>query len=93
MNQSYRRPLKIIPRVKDGSGGHEQDWIRACKDGKPASSSFDYGGSLTEMVLLGVLAERLPDQKLDWDGSALRFTNNEEANGLLHIDYRAGWHL
>ena len=93
LNQSYRRPLKIIPRVKDGSGGHEQDWIRACKDGKPASSSFEYGGALTETVLLGVLAERLPDQKLDWDGSALRFTNNEEANGLLHIDYRAGWHL
>jgi hypothetical protein len=45
------------------------------------------------MVLLGVLAIRLKDQRLEWDSRALRFTNNENANELLHTPYRDGWTL
>lgn len=30
---------------------------------------------------------------LDWDGQAERFTNNEEANKLLHYEYRAPYSL
>ncbi|GIS21935.1 MAG: hypothetical protein CM15mP122_4410 [Bacteroidota bacterium] len=37
------------------------------KDGKQASSNFDYGGPLTEMALLGMIAIRLKDQRLIWD--------------------------
>ena len=88
--REYKRPEKTLPRVKDG---HEGDWLRACKDGKPASSSFEYGGALTEMVLLGVVAIRAKDQKLYWDAENLKFTNNDAANELLHIQYRDGWHL
>ena len=51
------------------------------------------GGALTEMVLLGVLAIRMKDQRLEWDSKNLRFTNNEEANALLKIQYREGWTL
>ena len=43
------------------------------------------------MVLLGVLAIRMKDQRLEWDSKNLRFTNNEEANALLKIQYREGW--
>ena len=88
--QEYKRPAKTLPRVKNG---HEGDWLRACKDGKPASSSFEYGGALTEMALLGMLALRMKDQKLLWDSKNLKFTNNDAANELLHIKYRDGWHL
>jgi hypothetical protein len=45
------------------------------------------------MVLLGVLAIRLKDQRLDWDSRNGRFTNNEKANDLLHIQYRDAWTL
>jgi hypothetical protein len=45
------------------------------------------------MVLLGTLAIRLKDQRLEWDSPGLRFTNNEKANELLHIRYRDGWTL
>ena len=41
------------------------------------------------MVLLGVLAIRLKDQRLEWDSRNLRFTNNEQANELLKIHYTA----
>ncbi|HUW19895.1 MAG TPA: Gfo/Idh/MocA family oxidoreductase [Sedimentisphaerales bacterium] len=88
--QEYKRPEQTIPRIQQG---HEGDWIRACKDGRPASSNFDYGGALTEMVLLGMIAIRVKDQKLQWDADNLKFTNNDAANELLHIQYRTGWHL
>jgi hypothetical protein len=83
--KEYKRPPKTLPRVK---GTHEDDWVRACKEGPggtPPCSTFEYGGALTEMVLLGMLAIRLKDQRLEWDSRNLRFTNNEKANELLHI--------
>jgi predicted dehydrogenase len=91
--QAYQPPEKTISRVTEG---HEGDWLRACKEGingKPASSNFEYGGALTEMVLLGMIAIRVKNQRLEWDAENLRFTNNEKANELLHIDYRDGWVL
>jgi predicted dehydrogenase len=91
--KEYARPPKTLRRI---TGTHEDDWIRACKEGPggtPPSSTFEYGGALTEMVLLGVLAIRLKDHRLEWDSPGLRFTNNEQANELLHIRYRDGWTL
>jgi hypothetical protein len=86
-------PPKTLPRVSEG---HEGDWLRACKegpDGRPASSTFEYGGALTELALLGMIAIRLKNQRLQWDSANLRFTNHEQANELLHIPYRPGWSL
>ena len=87
--QAYLRPEKTIPRVED----HHQDWINACKGGSPASSNFDYGGGLTELALLGVLAARMKNRKLYWDSENLRITNDEEANALVKPEYREGWAL
>jgi hypothetical protein len=62
-------------------GGHEQDWIRACKEPKEnrmeASSNFNYSAPLNEMVVMGVLAVRLQslNRKLEWDGANMRFKN------------------
>ena len=41
--KAFKRPKKTLSRVK---GGHEQDWIRACKAGKydGAGAHFGYGG-------------------------------------------------
>ncbi len=91
--RAYKRPAESLARVKDGSGGHERDWVRACKDSKPASSSFEYGGPLTEMVLLGVLAMRLKDTPLEWDGATMRVTNNDEADKYIRPAFREGWAL
>jgi len=45
------------------------------------------------MVLLGMVAIRMKDHRLEWDAANLRFKDNEQANGLLHIQYRQGWKL
>ena len=81
---------KTIKRVP----GHHQDWINACKGGDPASSNFDYGGPLTEMVLLGVIAMRNSGTKLLWDDARMEFTNTKTiANDLAKPQYHNGWTL
>lgn len=89
-NQEYKKPEPSLPRVP---GGHQQEWVRACKEGRQANSNFAYGGSLTEVALLGVIATRFDEQKLEWDAKKARFTNNEKANELLNPPYREGWSL
>jgi hypothetical protein len=81
---------KTIKRVP----GHHQDWINACKGGDPASSNFDYGGPLTEMVLLGVIAMRNSGTKLLWDNKKMEFTNKKTtANELIKPEFHNGWSL
>jgi predicted dehydrogenase len=91
--KKYKRPKKTIERIPEGLDGHEKDWIRACKTGKPASSSFDYSGPLSEMVLMGNLAVRFPDRELMWNGEAMEVTNDKDANAYVRREYREGWHL
>jgi predicted dehydrogenase len=93
--REYPEPPKTIPR----SVGHYQEWIDACKGGKPAGSNFDWAGPLTEVILLGNIALRrslrteLTRKKLLWDGPNLRITNLEDANKYLQCEYRTGWSL
>ncbi|NJN05158.1 MAG: Gfo/Idh/MocA family oxidoreductase [Rhodobacteraceae bacterium] len=72
---------------------HYQQWANACKGNGVATGSFDYSGPLTETVLLGTIAVRYPNQKLDWDSSKLKITNVAGANQFVHKKYRAGWEV
>jgi len=85
----FKRKVQRYPR----SPGHPQDWIAACKARKPAASDFSYGGPLSEVALLGVIAMRFRGRKLEWDGAAGRFTNCPEANAFLKPTFREGWGL
>jgi predicted dehydrogenase len=91
--KKYKRPRKSLERIPEGADGHEKDWIRACKGGKPASSHFEYSGPLSEMVLMGNLAVRFPDRQLLWNGEAMEVTNDADANAYVRRQYRDGWHL
>jgi predicted dehydrogenase len=87
--KTYQRPEQKIPRVKN----HHDDWLQAIREGKKAGSDFSYGGPLTEIAMLGVIALKLPGTKLEWDAPNLRFTNSEEANQHVNPPYRRGWSL
>ncbi len=82
-----------IDRIPGGLDGHEKDWVRACKGGKPASSNFDYAGPLAETVLMGNLAVRYPNRKLLWNGEKMEVTNDPNANAYVRRKYRDGWAL
>lgn len=87
--KAYKQPAKSIPRAKE----HHQDWLDAIRGKKKAGSDFSYGGPLTEIALLGVIAIRLLGQELKWDGPAMRFANSEEANAMITPKFRDGWAL
>ena len=87
--QDYKKPAKTIARVKE----HHWDWLEAIRTGRKAGSDFAYGGPLTELALLGVIAIKYPGQKLEWDAKAAKFTNFNDANVHLDPPYRKGWSL
>ena len=91
--QAYKQPERTLERVPGGEGGHEKDWVRSCKDGKPASSNFDYSGPFAETVLMGNLAVRYPDRELLWDGENMKVTNDKDADAYVRRQYRSGWTL
>ena len=88
--KAYKLPPKTLPRIV---GTHEQDWIRACKERKPAGAHFDYSGALTEFALLGNVARRFPGHILQWDGPNMKVANLPEANEWVKRPYRTGWSL
>ncbi len=88
--RAYTQPKKTLPRVKS----HSDDWLRAIREGGKAGSDFAaYGGPLTEIAMLGVIALKLPGTKLEWDAANARFTNCDEANRFIDPPYRQGWTL
>ncbi|MCY3023467.1 MAG: gfo/Idh/MocA family oxidoreductase, partial [Planctomycetota bacterium] len=89
--QAYKRPEPKIPRCKQG---HHREWLDAIREGKQSCSPFDYGGRISEIGLLGVIAIRFTGQKLLYDEKAMRFTNCADANAFLSPPpFREGWKL
>ncbi len=74
-------PPKTLPRVE---GGHYANFIRACKGLEEPGAPFDYAGPLTEVVLAGAIAQRLPGQRLAYEAEGMRFTGNDRATALIH---------
>ncbi len=82
------KPEDLIPR----SPGHHEEWIIACKTGKPTTCNFDYSGALIENNMLALVAYRV-GKKLEWDAKNLKATNCPEADQYIHKTYRQGWVL
>ena len=88
--QAYKRPDATLPRVK---AGHHKDWLEAIREGRQASSPFEYGARLSEIGLLGMIAIRMTGKKLLYDSQKMKFTNCDEANKWMNPPYRKGWSL
>ncbi|MGL4423647.1 MAG: Gfo/Idh/MocA family protein [Gemmataceae bacterium] len=81
-------PVQTIPRV---AGGPFREWIRAIKGtGPQPGSNFDTAANLTEIILLGVLAQRL-NTRIEWDAKAGRVTNHPEFSAFIREPAREGW--
>jgi hypothetical protein len=66
-------------------------WIAACKGGLEPLASIPRQAPVTEALLLGCLAQRLPGEKLEWDTSSQRVTSVEAANRFVDPPYRGNW--
>jgi len=70
---------------------HYVAWADACRGEDKTTSHFDYAGPLTETVLLGTIAIRIPETTLSWNADSLELAGSPHAQGLLTKSYRAGW--
>ncbi|MBI1374995.1 MAG: gfo/Idh/MocA family oxidoreductase [Phycisphaera sp.] len=77
----------LKPRVS-----HYHHWIDACLGGEMCESHFLQTGPMTEAILLGTVAIRVPDTLIKWDPAKMT-TDNAEANKLLKRTYRSGWEV
>jgi predicted dehydrogenase len=75
------------------NGNHYHLFVDACLGGAPTTAHFGYAGPLTEAVLLGVLANRFPQQELLWNAEAMSIPNHAAANSLLRRQYRSGFEV
>ena len=75
------------------AGNHYHEFVVACIGGPKTTSLFSQTGPMTEAILLGTIANRVPDKLLEWDHEKMEFTNSPEANKLLRRSYRDGWKI
>lgn len=90
-NTPMINPKPWIPRNGRGDLGMKEEWASAIRGGSPALSNFEYAGILTEAILLGNVAILQGGKTLNWNGPAMKFTDNDAANDLLHKKFRYGW--
>jgi predicted dehydrogenase len=86
-------PAELYPRIEGGKHGTFREWLRAIKgEGPEPGSNFDVAGNLTEIILLGVLAQRF-NTRIEWDAQAGIITNHPELNAYVREPVRDGWNL
>ena len=88
-----RTTLKgIYARHAEEKLDHYRVWTDAILAGKQANSNFDYAAPLNETVMVGTVAQRLPDRVHKWNAGALSF-DSPEATALVRRKYRKGWEI
>jgi len=66
---------------------HYHQFVDACLGTDKTSAPFSFAARLTEAILLGVVANRFPNQTLNWNNKAQTF-KEAEANQFLTGTYR-----
>jgi predicted dehydrogenase len=79
------------PQLPDRN--HYHHFVDACLGGEKTESHFAQTGPMTEAILLGTVAIRVPGQKLEWDHARKQFKQRTEATRFLQRTYRDGWHV
>lgn len=83
--------FKEVVVEKVPSENHWHQFVDAVRGKGKTAAPFSFAGPLTETVLVGCLAERFPDQEIQWDAKALKVTNVAAANQFVKKEYRKGW--
>jgi hypothetical protein len=82
-----------VPERLPRSGNNYREWVDACVANKPGDpySRFEIAAYLTEIILVGCFALRMPGKKIEWDGPNMRSPNTPEVAPLVKGIYRPGW--
>lgn len=85
--------FSMIERPRLAERNHYHHFVDAILDNEKNESHFAQTGPMTEAILLGTVAIRVPGQRLEWDAVDLKVANYPAANPYLQRTYRAGWHV
>lgn len=66
-------------------------WLKACKGGPTPKADVISQTPVTEALLLGCLAQRMPFEKHQWDTATQRVTTSAAATKLVDPPYREPW--
>ncbi|HBL73611.1 MAG: oxidoreductase [Bacteroidetes bacterium GWF2_42_66] len=81
----------LLPEVPESPSNHFANFMLACKGQEECRSSFAVAAPLTQVMMLGVIAQRV-NMKLILDSKKKQITNNKTANELLSgAPPRKGW--
>ena len=85
----FKKPGPYIHRA---GNNNYSEWMDAIT-GKieQSESHFAQSGPLTETVLLGVLAQLIPDTVLKWDSANLEVAGRVDLKKYIQREYRDGW--
>ena len=83
-------PDETLPRAQGQDNYRE--WFDAVT-GKieQGESNFSLAGPMTETILLGVLAQRQPNTKLEWNAEKMEVTGRPDLRPMIQRKYRDGW--
>lgn len=72
---------------------HYHNFVNACLGGPKTKSHFAQTGPMTEAIILGTVAIRVPGTLLEWDSVNMKFPNYSLAEKYLRRTYRNGWQI
>ncbi|MCW5964941.1 MAG: Gfo/Idh/MocA family oxidoreductase [Bryobacterales bacterium] len=82
------KPAAGAAREQDRAIGQ---WLLACKGGPRPNADIISQETVTEALLLGCLAQRIPFERHLWDSANLRVTTSEAATKLVDPPWRGKW--
>lgn len=88
---------KDVTDLGDGSNSNStqvlvRDFLACIKSGKQPLCPLEEGHRSTSFAHLANIALKM-QRRLEWNAETERFTNCDEANNLLHYQYRSPWKL
>jgi predicted dehydrogenase len=70
---------------------HWHMWVDAIQGKEKNYTPFDYASRVSETLAIGAVASNFPNETLEWDAKAMKFTNKPEAAKFVTRTYRDGW--
>jgi len=86
-----REKFSSVEQPKVEPRNHYHYFVDGCFGRVKTESDFAVTGPMSEAVVLGTVAVRMPGRSLEWDPKGMGIPNCREAERFLRRKYRDGW--
>lgn len=86
------KPITVPRDEGNHTAQHARNFLDCIRSREKPNTDVEEGHRSTSMSLLAKISW-LTRQRLEWDPEKEQITNSEEANSLLHYEYREPWKL